>query len=612
MLMHQHLSLTTKFQLIQFLSARAWRLFPALAVSFAISIFLVMILSSPIGAFQTNILSGLASLAWVSNIVIHLRSGDYFAHEGESNFFLHTWSLGVEFQFYIALGLVFSLVGLVKQELRPRLGAFTLIILACISMFAFLWAGEPYQNNSLSPLLSFYSPLPRFWEFAIGALFALAANSEKFEKLLVRHSRKGAMLAASALIVFVLLSDWEYAFYEKPLQMILFSILCGITLLFLIKIRTVVSKLGKAFSILGDASYSIYLMHWPIWVTLDMIVGDELVKRLIGVASTFLLGFALYVFVERALRVVRINRLRVKTSFALLVTCFSIAGISLSVHAQTWDQSIFVRKVSERPGEYSEGCYNRIAPKSCFYPSNGHVQVLLVGDSTMAQWSPAFREISKSANRSLGIESTFGPGCLVFGTGISMKGYPAYEKDCEEYRSYVETRLAKHENLKVFISPSIQYLDEEKYRIPLQDGSFAQTKLERGQAIASFAEDWIYNVKSKGHQVYLILPLPKFDASTEVWDPSLCAPWAVLAKDCQSQIDLAEWLETRSAYINALSNLNWDGVISPYLDFCPNSDCPTQIGDEQIFADAGHITVEAAKSRGVTLIMKSAAIELEE
>ena len=81
-----------------FYERRIKRLVPALSV-------FVLITSIGICLFNpnpgTSLLTGQTSLFGLSNVFLLHKATDYFAQSTELNVFTHTWSLGVEEQFYI-------------------------------------------------------------------------------------------------------------------------------------------------------------------------------------------------------------------------------------------------------------------------------------------------------------------------------------------------------------------------------------------------------------------------------------------------------------------------------------------------------------------------------
>jgi len=87
---------------------RLKRLLPALVLFVGIlSILICLVNPNPGLSLQT----GLASLVGVSNLILYLLKTDYFAGSTELNVFTHTWSLGVEEQFYLVFPFIFWFSG---------------------------------------------------------------------------------------------------------------------------------------------------------------------------------------------------------------------------------------------------------------------------------------------------------------------------------------------------------------------------------------------------------------------------------------------------------------------------------------------------------------------
>ena len=87
---------------------RIARLFPAFFVVFLFTMLAVLFFYSPNMGIQQNAIKGsLGAILGLSNFVMPRISGGYFGASGESNPFLHTWSLSVEEQFYFIYPLLF-------------------------------------------------------------------------------------------------------------------------------------------------------------------------------------------------------------------------------------------------------------------------------------------------------------------------------------------------------------------------------------------------------------------------------------------------------------------------------------------------------------------------
>ena len=91
---------TASINLARFYANRFRRLLPALAVVLIISCYAAFHIL-PQDLNLPNSISAAAASGWVSNIYFTFADRNYFDAGTQNNLFLHTWSLGVEEQFYL-------------------------------------------------------------------------------------------------------------------------------------------------------------------------------------------------------------------------------------------------------------------------------------------------------------------------------------------------------------------------------------------------------------------------------------------------------------------------------------------------------------------------------
>lgn len=175
----------SRFSLLGFYERRVRRLFPALAV-----VLLATGVAGTVILLPTDLLllakSTLATLAFGSN-VFYWRNSGYFDSVSELNPLLHTWSLAVEEQFYLAFPLLL-------WALTRRAHAWRTHLLWALVLLSLLACGVLQMTR---PTATFYLAPFRAWELGLGAVVALGGLPR------LRHpaGREVAAVAGLPLIV---------------------------------------------------------------------------------------------------------------------------------------------------------------------------------------------------------------------------------------------------------------------------------------------------------------------------------------------------------------------------------------------------------------------------
>jgi peptidoglycan/LPS O-acetylase OafA/YrhL len=250
------------FSMAGFYARRVRRIFPALfAVLFVTAVMAVVALGPE--PYQRFFQEFRYSCLQISNFIFARERG-YFEPASEMSLLLHTWSLGVEEQFY----LVWPLLILVMFRLRRNS---IVPILAGITLFSIIYSD--YLCNH-SPSTAFYMLPSRAWELGTGGLVAVASLPR------LRSTGLLNLLAITGLaLVFVpmLMLDGTMPF---PGRNALPSVL-GIALLLYTggqQEKSIVFRLlsWKPFVAIGLISYSLYLWHWPLIVFHKITTGSQI------------------------------------------------------------------------------------------------------------------------------------------------------------------------------------------------------------------------------------------------------------------------------------------------------------------------------------------------
>jgi len=286
----------------QFYLKRFKRLTPALALLVSITLIASAVVLSPLGPQEIAAKTGIGAMLLSANFVIARSTGGYFDPAAATNPLLNTWSLSVEEQFYLVFPAVIFL-GWYLARRTAKLRSAPFLLVSGIAVLSFLLALTEMLEINLrggSWILGFYSPFTRVWEFAVGALLALALT--KFTISL--PSRMMLLLGAAGLAMLVL-SLWlisESATFPGPWTLLPVS-----GTLLLIFSGTQDNAVSRSLSTspmvrMGDWSYSVYLWHWPFIVFSIYIWPFSSYAPVLAVLVAFVPALASYHWLEQPIR----------------------------------------------------------------------------------------------------------------------------------------------------------------------------------------------------------------------------------------------------------------------------------------------------------------------
>ena len=314
-------------KLSSFYLKRARRILPALFFT----LFLTTILA--IAFLSSNLLNqfGLsltASALSISNIYFYSQAG-YFDSSSSTKLLLHTWSLGIEEQFYLFWPIFISIIFSIKR-LTLNIKILILIFIASMSLFLsqFLTIANPSASFFLTPF--------RVFEFAIGGILCFipinTLNYKFFKNLLFIL---GLSLLFYAVFIFTDNTIFPGLNALIPCLGAAFFILAN-------KNSAAFNKFYKKSGLLfiGKISYSLYLVHWPIVVFWGILISKGMFSKidsLLILLSTFFISLFSFYLIESPYRVVTTsNRYFIKCCI-LVSILFSILGYCIhNYNGWTW------------------------------------------------------------------------------------------------------------------------------------------------------------------------------------------------------------------------------------------------------------------------------------
>ncbi|WP_166390913.1 acyltransferase family protein [Nocardioides ochotonae] len=299
--------------LVGFYARRARRILPAATfvtlVTVAASWHFLNVVDARHAAYD-----GLWAAFFGANVRFAMEDTDYFAQDVPPSPLQHYWSLAVEEQFYLVLPLVLVLCLLwvrrrragvrsgVRAAERSPLPAIA-ALLGVMTLASFAWS---LHASSASPDTAYFSTFTRAWEFGVGALLAMAAPL--FAGGLpawARNALAGAGLAAIVAACFLITEETPFPGWAALLPVLG----TGAVMVAGAEHRGTPPLAQRLLGMrplraVGDASYSLYLWHWPVLAIASQHLGRDLTGRetLVAVAFIAVLTWASYRWIETPFR----------------------------------------------------------------------------------------------------------------------------------------------------------------------------------------------------------------------------------------------------------------------------------------------------------------------
>ena len=543
------------FSLGWFWERRIRRIFPSLMVVLAATTLMGWVLLLPRDYSQFARSMGMA-LVSLSN-VFFWRTTDYFGGDDEIRPLLHTWSLGVEEQFYF----IFPVFMLLAAHFFTRWTRLALTGLGLASLALAIVLAPSHAESG------FYLPFGRAWELLAGVLLALWKPT--LRQGWPRHLAgiAGLGLIFGTFLVVTKDARWPGAGAIAPVL--------G-TVLLLAGEGGMVNRLLAQRPVvwIGLLSYSLYLWHWPL-LTFQRFILPGPWQATVAVLLSILLAALSLRFIERPFR--NSGFLTRRQVFAAgagaIVLLGAVSGLILLAKGfpQRFDQrslDMAASRLERSRGSYRDGTcfisgsfdaanYNRAL---CATQDPKRQDWLLVGDSHAAHlWSGL-----AAANPDVNVMQATASGCT-----LNLEKDPVERDVCGRVSAMIYGEL----------------IEKARPDGVLLAGRWREKDLDR----VAHTLDW---AKARHMPVILIGPIPQY---ADELPRLLILSWRFHNPDLPRQ-RMLDWPREVDHDLRALAARKGVRYISLYDLLCDRGSCVTLANPKTPLQwDYGHMTPEGSR-----------------
>jgi peptidoglycan/LPS O-acetylase OafA/YrhL len=574
------------FSIVRFYERRIRRIMPAFfVVMFAALIAAyAWILPDEIVPFGKSMRYALFSFG---NVYFHSAVQDYFNSDAAHAPLLHTWSLGVEEQFYFIFP--FVLLALSKCCKSSRVIAVSLLVLLAASFIACLHKGATSATSCF-----FLLPY-RAWEMLAGALLAYLPIS--FKRPVWVSAVAGWLGLGLVLASMVVVSETAF----RPGVMALGASAGSMLLIFAGASPQSTFSANRLLSWgpvvgIGLISYSVYLWHWPLIAFREHYHPETThANNAILAAASLLLGWASCKWVENPFR--RAGFLTRRTIFiGWLLVALAFLGTGMLIKSsdgliQRYNPEVrAILKARERnenfPVNYDEIWNPDRAP--VYGDKSQPPSIALWGDSHAHALMPWLDKRAKEACRAVKLLSMNGqipaPGLVVIGE---------HDEDRLRWVENAMKLILESKNIETVILHArwAYYFHGYNTATHAYYGQPKQCELEREAFYISHIRDAVTNLLQADKKVVLIYPVPE----AEINVPNFLASLLISGKSCVESIPLPSFAERQRIPFFAL-----DGIpdhpnlirIKPHTKLMNNDQLTILSGGRPLYVDKHHLSVE--------------------
>ncbi len=550
------------FSLAGFYARRARRILPALTAVLLGTLLASLWLVPPV-YFRPFAGSLVAASLFFSNVHFW-QDSSYFNSDSPFRPLLHTWSLGVEEQYYLVIP-VFLL--LIRRWLGGRWRAATAVCLAASFALCLLAVDHGHVDAA------FFLAPTRAWEFLLGVMVALVPATG-----LPRWVREAGTLAGLAMIMAAVFLYGPATVF--PGVSALLPCVGTAMVIHFGAAPVLVSRLLAAgpFVWTGRVSYSLYLVHWPVLVLAPFVLMRRLdfAETVLALAACFVLSALLFTYVETPAR-----KAGARTGTALVLGV-ALACILGTAAAGKLGQGLNGHVFDGRTG------YGQVPDFGRVEQAWGAGKCLLVGGQPVSAWTPDACRIGGAGE---------GDEILLFGDSFAAHYVPGLKVNADRLQAPILPYAMEgcppalsagspgDAACRAFRENVVNIVRGRKISRVVVAGSW----IEYGEANAARVEGTLVALKQAGAEVILIGQPPNFYLS-----PYLIEARMGTGDAPDVTLPLSAEAKRMNALLAGIAQRTGVAFIDPAAALCPDGICPVRTGGAELFLDYGHFTPDGA------------------
>lgn len=599
--------------LVGFYARRMKRILPALLVCLLCTHIAATLFIPAAWLSDTNQRTGLFALFGLSNFVLAGTGNDYFSPKVDFNPYTHTWSLGVEEQFYLLFPLLFSGWLLGRGYRLLSLGLF---VAGGIASLIYAWLAMPGNEVAM-----FYLLPGRFWELACGVVLYQLMRSRGVgfaaqPRRQTLFSQLGLLVSLAVLVAGFVVSEPA----RFPYPGALLPALGTLGMLFFAQGRSADGMLMHTLTnglvtYVGRLSYSLYLWHWPVFVLFRWTVGlESLVTQLTALALVFLLSSASYHLVEtpvrRAILLQRLpNGYSVALGLAAVATSWlgyqqvtlaqpQLSQSTVARHAEDWyptggesSPEFPACALGARVEDNQGGLLIVYRREGCDAQTAWPHRLFVAGDSHAMAYMPMLKRFAIDTGAEVYVFNNGGCPFMSFQPWRETEQCNAHSRAS---LAYIEAQLQPGD---VFFMPSLRlprFADQFAHfdQAKAMGEMFSEGAVSGRQASAQRAREELARLEGKGAWVVFEAPKPVYEAP-----PFRCADWFNrMNPTCAygDSMDRTRLEHLRAPVLAVMDDLaaGVEGVAiwDPFPLLCPGFQCSVFEQERPLYFDADHLS----------------------